>query len=362
MFKKEALLYIDWTIVLSIFIIMIIGFINSYSASHSMGYAFYAKQLTWYAIGLFIMIFFLFFDYKLLIHLTNYMQIGVIILLVLILLIGKTSGGSQRWISFGFFNLQPSEFAKLSGVLLLSSFFATNEKIGYQIWELWKPLILLLITFLLIFKQPDFGTAGIILLISGTLIFLAGIKWLSFIGILILAITALPILWRFLKPYQIDRILTFFNPSADPLGSSYHVIQSKIAVGSGQFFGKGFMEGTQTQLAFLPEAHTDFAFSIWAEEWGFIGCMFLLGAFFILLSRGIAISLSAKDRFGSFIAMGVTAMLFWQIIINVSMILGLFPVVGVPLPLISYGGSSAITTFAGIGLLLSINAKKTFFT
>lgn len=362
MFKKDAILNLDWTIVISLLIIMTIGFLNSYSASHSLGYAFYAKQLTWYAIGVFIMFFLLFFDYKLLLYLANYMQIGVIILLVLILLIGKTAGGSQRWISLGFFNLQPSEFAKLSAVLLFASYYANNEKAGYQIWELWRPLFLLFITFLLIFLQPDFGTAGIIVLISATIIFLAGIKWLSFIGILILAIVSLPILWRFLKPYQINRILTFFNPSADPLGSSYHVIQSKIAVGSGQFFGKGFMEGTQTQLAFLPEAHTDFAFSIWAEEWGFVGCLFLLGAFFILLSRGIAISLSAKDRFGSFIAMGVTAMLFWQIIINVSMILGLFPVVGVPLPLISYGGSSAITTFSGIGLLLSINAKKTIFT
>jgi len=362
MFKKEAILYLDWTIILSLVIIMTIGLINCYSASHSMGYPFYVKQLTWYIMGICLMLFLLFFDYRLFIHLTNYLQIGIIILLIITLIFGKTTGGSQRWISIGFFTMQPSEFAKLSVVLLLSSFFANNEKIGYQIWELWKPLFLLLITFFLIFLQPDFGTAGIILLITATLIILAGIKWTSFIGILIIAIVSLPLLWKCLKPYQINRILTFLNPSSDPLGTSYHVTQSKIAVGSGQILGKGFMEGTQTQLSFLPEAHTDFAFSIWAEEWGFVGCAFLIGAFFILLSRGIAISLSTKDRFGSFIAMGVTTMLFWQIIINVSMILGLFPVVGVPLPLISYGGSSALTTFAGIGLMLSINSKKTIFT
>jgi rod shape determining protein RodA len=273
---------------------------------------------------------------------------------------GKTKFGSQRWLYIGGFSLQPSEFAKITFTMTLARFFSENiSQKPYNMRDLFLPFIILLITFLPIFFQPDLGTAGIIFLIFISMILFLNIKKKPiFYFIFGFVCLFLPFFWFILKDYQKKRISVFFNPELDPLNAGYQVIQSKIAVGSGGFFGKGFKLGTQSQLRFLPEQHTDFVFSVWAEEWGFIGCFFILLLYFFILYRSLSIAHSSKNISGSFLSLGITFMLFWHFIINVCMTLGLFPVVGVTLPFFSYGGSSIITFLIGIGLLLNVNMRK----
>jgi rod shape determining protein RodA len=210
----------------------------------------------------------------------------------------------------------------------------------------------------LIFRQPDLGTVVLMVTIFTTILIFAGVRAKTWL-IMGSAVTgAIPIFWHFLKDYQKNRLLTFLNPDLDPLKTGYHINQSKIAVGSGTFFGKGFLHGTQSQLHFLPEQHTDFIFSVLAEEWGFLGCFVLLFLLLLLISRGLTISNTSKDRAGAILAIGLTAMLFWQTFINVGMVVGILPVVGVPLPLMSYGGTSLITTMIGVGILMNISMRR----
>jgi rod shape determining protein RodA len=211
---------------------------------------------------------------------------------------------------------------------------------------------------LLILKQPDLGTALIVMIIFSSIIFFIGINWKSvaivFIGCLIL----LPIGWHFLKDYQKDRLITFLNPNSDPLGAGYHIIQSMIAVGSGGIFGKGFIKGSQTQLKFLPEQQTDFVFSVFAEEWGFIGALVLIIMFMSLILWGLKIALHSRDLLGTLIALGITAFIFWEVFINIGMVLGILPVVGIPLPFLSYGGSAMVVLLTAIGLLMNVSVRR----
>ena len=211
---------------------------------------------------------------------------------------------------------------------------------------------------MLILKQPDLGTALIVMIIFSSIIFFIGINWKSvaivFIGCLIL----LPIGWHFLKDYQKDRLITFLNPNSDPLGAGYHIIQSMIAVGSGGIFGKGFIQGSQTQLKFLPEQQTDFVFSVFAEEWGFIGALVLIIMFMSLILWGLKIALHSRDLLGTLIALGITAFIFWEVFINIGMVLGILPVVGIPLPFLSYGGSAMVVLLTAIGLLMNVSVRR----
>jgi rod shape determining protein RodA len=284
-------------------------------------------------------------------------------LLVLVLVVGAVTSGSQRWISIGGVSLQPSELAKFAVIVALAKFF--NERVEttdtYRLRDLWKPFLMIGVPCGLILKEPDLGTALLIVIVSFSMILFVGVKWKSLAIIFLLSIPIVPFVWYNLKPYQKNRIMTFLRPDMDPLGAGYHINQSKIAIGSGQIWGKGYMDGTQTRLHFLPEQHTDFAFSVLAEEWGFVGSAILIGLYLLLILWGINIARNSRDRFGTFIAVGIIALVFWEVIINISMATGLLPVVGIPLVLFSYGGSSVVSTLAGMGLLMNISMRRFMF-
>jgi rod shape determining protein RodA len=275
---------------------------------------------------------------------------------------GKYVGGSKRWLSIGPMSLQPSELVKLSVVIILAQYYSKNTSPkGMTLRELLKPGILVLIPFALIVKQPDLGTALLIVFIAASITIFVKIELRTLIYLISTCTMMGPLIWFFLKGYQKQRILTFLNPERDPLGAGYHIIQSKIAIGSGMLSGKGYMKGTQNALSFLPEQHTDFIFSVLAEEWGFLGSFFVLFLFFMMIIWGLNIAYKCHDNFGVIIAVGITTMLFWQVLINIGMVMGLLPVVGVPLPLVSYGGSSMITIMASIGLLMNVSMRKFMF-
>jgi len=270
--------------------------------------------------------------------------------------------GATRWLSVGGIGLQPSEVMKIVSIIVLARYFTEKSNPqGFTLRDLLLPGALLLVPVLLVMKQPDLGTAMLLLAIGGTMALFAGIRRSTLLALVIAGAAAAFGGWFLLHDYQRQRIYTFLNPEQDPLKSGYHIIQSKIAVGSGGLFGQGFRKGTQAQLSFLPERHTDFAFSVFAEEWGFTGCLLVLVLYLLIVLWGLYISRRASDRFGMFLALGVSAMLFWHIVVNLAMVIGLLPVVGVPLPLFSYGGTSMITSMTGIGLLLNVSMRRFMF-
>lgn len=262
--------------------------------------------------------------------------------------------GSQRWIDLGFMNLQPSEFMKIALVMALARYFhCLSDEETVQLKSLIKPIILIVMPVVLVLRQPDLGTT--ILIVAGgiAILFAAGVRMWLFVLSIIALIPAGYGAWQFLKPYQKQRVLTFLDPEKDPLGAGYHIIQSKIALGSGGVYGKGFIQGTQSQLNFLPEKHTDFIFTVIAEELGLMGGLSLLGLYFILLSYSMIVSISVKSQFGRLLILGMVFTFFLYLFINIAMVMGLVPVVGVPLPLVSYGGSAMLTLMVGFGLIFS---------
>ncbi|MCD4687905.1 MAG: rod shape-determining protein RodA, partial [Desulfuromonadaceae bacterium] len=343
----------------------LIGIANLYSATSSgstLAFPVYLKQIYWLGGGILLAAIISVIDYRHLQHLGFILYALTLLLLAAVLLVGKTSMGATRWLDLGVFNLQPSEIMKIVIIIALACYFARQDTLAaYSLSDLWLPFLLLGLPALLIMKQPDLGTALIVLFIGFTMILFAGIRRGTLAALAVLAVGGAGGGWFLLHDYQKQRILTFLAPERDPLGSGYHIIQSKIAIGSGGFFGKGFMQGTQSQLSFLPERHTDFAFSVFAEEWGFCGSLLLLGLYLLIVIWGIYVARNAADLFGTFLAFGVSAMLFWHIVINLGMVIGLLPVVGVPLPLFSYGGTSMITTMLGAGLLLNVSMRRFTF-
>ncbi len=365
MFDRRLVINFDWVLLITVCSLAGVGILNLYSATT--GWAehstpFYLKQSLWLGGGVFLALFICCFDYRHLEHFALPAYLLTLGMLLFVLLLGKTSMGATRWINLGFFNLQPSEIAKLVIILMLSRIFGrTALPAGYRLFDLWLPAILLTVPFVLIVKQPDLGTALMVIFIAGTMLIFAGLQRSTLIFLVLSSFMTAFAGWFMLHDYQKARISTYLNPEADPLGSGYHIIQSKIAVGSGGFWGKGFMAGTQSQLSFLPERHTDFAFSVFAEEWGFSGSLMLLLGYLFLIVWGIYVARRAADRFGMFLAIGVTAMVFWHIVVNLGMVIGLLPVVGVPLPLFSYGGTSMITTMIGVGLLMNVSMRRFMF-
>ena len=300
------------------------------------------------------------FDYQEL-HSWNYPFYGCTILLLLVaFVIGDEAGGAQRWINLGFFKLQPSEPAKLMLVITLASYYSRKEITdGYAIKDLLIPVVLTGIPFMLILLQPDLGTALMLGIIFVSMTVFVKLRMSTYAILGSLGAGAGFFAWeQLLKPYQKQRVRTFLDPENDPMGHGYQILQSKIAVGSGGKFGKGYMEGTQGHLHFLPERHTDFAFSVWGEEWGFAGSLIFIGTYFLLLLWGLYVAMYAKDRFGVLLAYGIVMLIFWQAVINLLMIMGLLPVVGIPLPLVSYGGSSLLTTILGLGLLMNVRMRR----
>lgn len=363
MIDRRLFTHFDWAILSVILALICVGFASIYSATHAQMPSIYVKDIYWIVIGSALMLVAIVLNYSYL-ERFSYVFYGLsLLLLISVFFIGSSFSGAKRWISLGFFTLQPSEFAKLALIIMLARHF--NEKLihdrGMGLKDLAVPALLMIVPFLLIAKQPDLGTGIILWMIFWSMAFIVKIrtKVIAGLGALFAALT--PFGWMFLKDYQKARITSFMSPESDPLGSGYHVMQSKIAIGSGGFFGKGFMEGTQGKLMFLPEHHTDFIFASLAEEWGFIGAAVVLGLFLALIISGVNTANSSKDRFGFLVAFGITAMFFWQIVINLGMVAGILPVVGVPLPFISYGGSFLITSMIAAGLLLNINMRRFIF-
>jgi rod shape determining protein RodA len=365
MFDRRLITHFDWIFLLLVALVAGLGMVNLYSATSAWSGAetpLYLKQLLWFGFGMVIVMAICLFDYR---HL-EYLGLpayGVgLVLLAAVLLIGRTSMGATRWLQFGGFGLQPSEVMKIVIIIVLARYFSERATVtGYTLRELLTPGALLLLPVLLIAKQPDLGTAMLLLAIGGSMALFAGIARPALIILGGSGVLTAVGGWFLLHDYQRQRVYTFLNPEADPLKSGYHIIQSKIAVGSGGLFGLGFRKGTQAQLSFLPERHTDFAFSVFAEEWGFTGCLLLLGLYLLLVLWGLYIARQASDRFGMYLALGVAAMLFWHIVVNLGMVIGLLPVVGVPLPLFSYGGTSMLTTMTGVGLLLNVSMRRFMF-
>jgi len=284
-------------------------------------------------------------------------------LLIAILMGGVVAGGSRRWLDLGSFRMQPSEFMKIALILALARLFSREKasKDGYNLYSMIIPIVVMLVPMGLIFVEPDLGTASCLGLIGGSMLLVAGVKKKTLLSLFITAIVLAIPGWSVLEDYQKQRILTFMSPESDPLGSGYHAMQSKIAVGSGSVFGKGFLEGTQTQLRFLPEQTTDFIFSVLAEEWGFAGSLSVVILYGFLVFRLLTIASRSPEPFSAFVAFGVAAMLFWHIVINICMVLGSFPVVGLTLPLLSYGGSSVVTVMAGLGIVAGISFRRFLF-
>ena len=298
------------------------------------------------------------FDYRRLYSIAWHLYAVTLVLLCLVPLIGTTVYGAKRWISLGLFSIQPSELAKFAVLLVTAKLMAIeNETLG------WKSFLKILLAaaplIALIVKQPDLGTTLMLLFIVAGMVLFHGLK-LAVLRVCVLIIPcAAAFMWFVgMHDYQRQRILTFLNPDADPLGAGYHILQSRIAIGSGQFWGKGFAQGTQSQLRFLPERHSDFAVAVFGEEWGFVGCLALVTLFAIFLFTILTTVIQAKDRFGSLLCVGVFFYFILEIAINMGMVVGLMPVVGIPLPFISYGGSATIVNFIFVGLVLNISMRR----
>jgi rod shape determining protein RodA len=361
-FDRRIFQHFDWTLLALVLSVCAIGILNIYSTGFSASegqFPLYLKQIQWIVLGLIFMMIIFLIDYRVIIQ-GAYIIYGIsIALLVVVCLFGYAAHGSQRWLGGGGFALQPSELMKLVIIITLARYFddhKANEP--YKLKELLVPILIVIVPFLLILKQPDLGTALILIIIFISIVLFMGVNWKSLIIALSGGLILIPIGWHFLKDYQKDRLITFLNPENDPLGAGYHIIQSMIAIGSGEIFGKGFLSGSQTQLKFLPEQQTDFVFSVFAEEWGFIGGLILIIIFMAIVFWGLKIALQARDLLGTIIAFGITALISWEVFINIGMVLGILPVVGIPLPFLSYGGSAMLSLMTAIGLLMNVSSRR----
>ncbi len=357
----EKLWNINWGLVFLLAVIAGIGFAMLYSAANGSWQPWAGKQAIRFGVALVLMLGVALVDLRFwLRYASAYIFYGVAVgLLLLVQLHGHLGMGAQRWIDLGVIQLQPSEVMKVALVLALARYFhsLSPEEIGNPLWLI-PPALLVLGPAILVLKQPDLGTAMMLILAGGAMFFLAGVRWWKFAIVIVGGASAVPIAWRFLRDYQKNRIYTFLDPENDPLGAGYHSLQSKIAIGSGGFFGKGFMQGSQAHLSFLPEKQTDFIFTMMAEEWGLMGGLLLLALYTLVFVYGYAIAFRSRSQFGRLLALGITVNFFLYVFINTAMVMGLIPVVGVPLPLISYGGTAMLTVMFGFGLLMSVYVHR----
>jgi rod shape determining protein RodA len=278
-------------------------------------------------------------------------------LLFAVLIIGEIGKGAQRWLDLGLVRFQPSEILKL-GVPMMVSWYLAEKRLPPNWLQVFVASVVIMVPVVLIAKQPDLGTALLVASAGAFVLFLAGISWRLILSLGALGAAAAPILWMFMRPYQRQRVLTFLNPESDPLGAGYHIIQSEIAIGSGGVYGKGWLNGTQSHLEFLPERSTDFIFAVLGEEFGLIGVLLLLSLFLYLVLRGLYIATQAQDTYSRLLGGSLSLVLFVYLFVNTGMVSGLLPVVGVPLPLVSYGGTSLVTIMAGFGMLMSIHTHR----
>ena len=355
----RKLLRVNWPFVIVLAMTAGVGFGMLYSAAGGNWDPWASRQMVRFAGGMFLMLAIAVTDIRFwLRHAYTLYAVGLA-LLVGVEVMGTVGMGAQRWIDLGIVTVQPSEVMKIVLVLALARYFhATSIEDVHRPQYLIVPLAMVLAPAALVLRQPDLGTTGMLVLGSGAIFFAAGVRLWKFGVVLALGIAALPVGWQFLHEYQKNRVLTFLNPENDPLGTGYHIIQSKIALGSGGVFGKGFLQGTQSHLSFLPEMQTDFIFTMLAEELGLVGALVLLTLYIVILIYAMVFSVGCRHHFGRLVGAGITAAFFLYVFINIAMVTGLIPVVGVPLPLISYGGTAMLTLLIGFGLLLNVHIHR----
>ena len=356
---RQKIWHIHWIFVLLLSAIASIGFAMLYSAAEGNFDPWASRQMVRFAAGLALMVAVAVIDIRLWLRYVYAFYFLALALLTAVELGGSVGMGAQRWIDLGVVTIQPSEVMKLALVLALARYFHVTrlEDVNRMLYMI-PPLVMVVAPAALVLRQPDLGTALMLMMVGGAMFFVAGIRLWKFVAVGVAGLASVPVIWQFLREYQRQRVLTFFNPESDPLGAGYHIIQSKIALGSGGLFGRGFQQGTQSRLNFLPEKQTDFIFTMLAEEWGLVGGLTLLGLYLLLLIYGVAISLRCRSHFGRLVGMGVTTTFFLYVFINIAMVMGLIPVVGVPLPLISDGGTAMLVVLLGFGLLMGVYVHR----
>ena len=356
---KERFLHLSWCYIFLIFLVAFSGFVVLYAAANGNWEPWAGRQFSRFWLGCAVMFVVAMIDLRFWLKYAYVFYIGAVILLFVVEFFGHDAMGAQRWLNLGFIRIQPSELMKIGLILALSRYFH-----GSSLQEMMSMSAIVILSFMvlipvaLVLKQPDLGTAVLMGAGSLSLFFLVGIQMWKFVALGIAGLISIPIGWRFLHDYQKERVFTFLDPERDPLGKGYHILQSKITLGSGGVFGKGFLQGTQSRLNFLPEKHTDFIFTVLAEEFGLVGSVSLLLLYLALIFYGYVIAFRSASFFGRLLALGLTTNLFLYVFINIAMVMGLLPVVGVPLPMISYGGTVMLTLMFSFGLIECVNVNR----
>ena len=357
-FDRRLLQNVDWLLLVPAFAVIALSFMTLWNLAPGGRHAMAWRQLTWVALGLLALRAVVSVDYRNLVRAAPALYVGGLALLLTVFAFGRLVAGARRWIHIGPFTFQPSELFKLIFVLVLAWIFTARWAQPLSRGAAVGVAAVVAVPALLIVRQPDLGTALVLLPVLAAVLVGAGIRARTLSRFVLAAVAAMPLVWFALKEYQRERLLVYVDPFRDPLGTAYNVIQAKIAIGSGQLVGRGVSGATQSRLAFLPERHTDFIFAVFAETWGFVGCLVLVVAYGLLVLRGFDIAASARDPRGRVIALGVSALFATQTLVNMGMVTGLLPVVGIPLPLMSYGGSSMLVSLMGLGLLLSVRMRQ----
>jgi len=358
--NTRAISRVDWNLLGTCLTIAAIGCLLVYSATYfGKDAPLFQKQLLWVGIGVALMLVFMLIDYRIFFDISVVLYGIGLVLLIYLLVWGRTTANVKSWIHIAGFQFQPSEFMKIATALVLAKYFNSNERAYLTLRSFGMIMLIIGLPLGMIIVQPDFGTAATFLPLIAAAMFFGGIKPRYWLIAILVATVAVPSAWFFfLKPYQKERIMIFLNPERDPLGSGYQVTQAKIAIGSGGLVGKGFRQGTQAKLEYLPARHTDFIFAVLGEEWGFVGVLVVLSLYLYLILQAFGIAKNSRDRGGTFLAISLISFFIFHIIINVSMQIGLLPTTGIPLPLISYGGSSTMMFFIAIGLILNVDYRK----
>jgi rod shape determining protein RodA len=378
--ERRMLPHVPWGLILSVLAVMGLGIFNLASASRSQASPVWTIQAVYVGVSILAALIVCLVDYRVIKNLALPIYVLNIVALLALRVIGHKAKGAESWFVVGPIRIQPAEFMKIGVLLMLAKVYHDDFKPGdgsYGLQRLVKPVLIVMVPTVLVLVQPDLGTALMILLSSATVILFGKVRWYLVAVLLVGFFAGAGIIWNdyvrdlpeprttlvrhLLKPHQSKRISGWLDPESDLRGSGYHAAQSKIAVGSGGLHGKGWKEGTQTGLSFLPEQHTDFIFSVWAEEHGFVKCVVLLVLYGFLFIFGLGVGFTARDRFGAFVAVGVVSMIFWQVFENIGMVIGLLPVTGITLPLLSYGGSSLVSVMLCIGLLVNVSMRRHMF-
>ena len=356
---REKLYNISFSYVMFIVILAAIGIVMLYSAANGNWNPWANNQLIRFGMGFAVMIVLALTDIKLLLRYAYIFYFITLILLVVVEVAGHTGMGATRWINLGFIKLQPSEFMKIAMVLVLARYFHTSSLQSIEsVRGIIPPLLMAIFPAFLIVLQPDLGTALMLIFTTAAMFFAVGVQIWKFVVVFIGGLVTIPFAWHFLHDYQQNRVLTFLNPERDPLGAGYHIIQSKIALGSGGVFGKGFLKGSQSHLNFLPEKHTDFIFTMLSEEFGLVGAVLVVILNILILAYSYSFALKSTSYFGKLLAIGLATNYFMYVFINIAMVLGLLPVVGIPLPLISYGGTVMLSIMASFGIILCVHINR----